>query len=163
MRYKSVLIGLLVAILFSGCDMVRGGFGLPTSDQIAQMKQQMDNHERELAIRDSLAALQQAQIKMLNDSLSKLDKNAPATLDKRFYLIGGTFKEESNIVHMVEFAKKKGFAPVRIPLKKGVTMVAIAGYNTLDEATAKVSQIKGTEICPYDVWVYNVAQRLHVE
>lgn len=164
MRYKLSLIIFFAALLLQGCDMVRGGLGLPTSEQLAQMKVQMDKHQKDLATRDSLAAVQQAQIQKLTDSLNKLETPlSVSTLDKKFYLIVGTFKEESNIVHMVEFAKKKGFAPVRIPLKKGVTMVAIDGYNTLQAAIAKVAEIKGTEICPYDVWVYSVSQRLHVE
>lgn len=162
MRYKFVLISLLATVLLQGCDMVKGGLGLPTSDQILQMKEQMDKHQRELYLRDSVMAAQQAQIKMLNDSLSKVEK-VSNSLDKRFYLIVGTFKEEANIEHMMQFAKKKGFEPLRIPLKKGVTMIAIDGYNTLQGATSKVAEIKGTEICPYDVWIYSVTQNLHIQ
>lgn len=162
MRYKSLLIIFFAIVVLQGCDMVRGGLGLPTSEQIEQMKLQMESHQKELALRDSIVAHQQTKIAELSENLNKTV--APEkSLDKNFYLIVGTFKDESNIEHMMTFAKKKGFSPIRIPMKKGVTMVAIDGYNTLHGATAKLSQIKGTEICPYDVWIYSVSQRLHVE
>lgn len=162
MRYKLLLIIFFAIICLQGCDMVRGGLGLPTSEQIQQMKVQMENHQRELDIRDSIVAQQQATIMELKQAADN-ESVVNSTLDKKFYLIVGTFKEESNIDHMITFARKKGFEPVRIPLKKGVTMIAIDGYNTLHGATAKLAQIKGTEICPYDVWIYSVSQKLHIE
>ena len=73
MRYKLSLVIVFAALLLQGCDMVRGGLGLPTSEQLAQMKVQMDKHQKDLATRDSLAAVQQAQIQKLTDSLNKLE------------------------------------------------------------------------------------------
>ena len=62
---------------------------------------------------------------------------------------------------MKEALEKLGYSPVRIPLKNGFDMVALAGFDSYKEAMQEIAKIEDNDLCPYDVWVYSVTQGLH--
>ena len=45
--------------------------------------------------------------------------------------------------------------------ENGFDMVALAGFDTYGQAAAEISKIEDNDLCPYDVWIYDVAQALH--
>ena len=149
---------LAVAVIFSGCDWVKGKLGMATSEDIARMKLELEQKAaREQWIKDSIETARLDSIKMVQQA-----QDMPySKLDKQYYVVLGSFKKDFNARNMVEALEKAGYSPVRIALKNGFDMVAAVGCNTNQEAWEEIKRIEENDLCPYDVWVYNIGQGLH--
>ncbi len=123
--------------------------GMKTSSEIEQMKlMELESSRRQKMLQDSLAA-----------AAAPVKKSG---LDKRYYVILGSFKEQSNVDLMVKDAKAFNFNPVVIPCNNGFTMVAASGHSTLPEACSAKIRVEDLDICPYDIWIYDTNQGLHI-
>ncbi|MCQ2116926.1 MAG: hypothetical protein MJY76_02150 [Bacteroidales bacterium] len=143
---------LLCLCILCSCDGLKHMLGMKTSSEIEQMKQ-MDYEisQRQKMLQDSLAAVEAAE---------RVVAENPG-LDKRYYVILGSFKEQSNVDLMVKDAKAFNFNPIVIPCSNGFTMVAASGHSTLPEACSARIKVEELDICPYDIWIYDTNQGLH--
>ena len=150
---------MLVAVcILSGCDWVKKQLGMPTSEDVARLKRELDMKELRLRqIQDSIEAVRLDSIKR------EQEKNLIpyVTLDKKYYIIMGSFKVISNAEMLKANLEKAGYSPIRIALQNGFDMVALAGFNSYPEALQELENIGDNDLCPYDVWIYNVDQNLH--
>lgn len=151
-----------ILVLSTGCDNIKKVFGLPTAADIEQMQQQIESVKqeqlaREKVLKDSIRTAIQDSIKMainVDGQNSQLDN---------YYLVIGCFKKEENAVNLYKLAKEQGFNPKRLKFKNGYEMVAIGGYKTITEAHNVRLKIEYDDICPWDIWVYSIKDRLHLE
>lgn len=143
---------LLCLCILCSCDGLKHMLGMKTSSEIEQMKQ-MDYEisQRQKMLQDSLAAVEAAERAVAENP----------GLDKRYYVILGSFKEQSNVDLMVKDAKAFNFNPIVIPCSNGFTMVAASGHSTLPEACSARIKVEELDICPYDIWIYDTNQGLH--
>ena len=143
---------LLCLCILCSCDGLKHMLGMKTSSEIEQMKQ-MDYEisQRQKMLQDSLAAVEAAERTVAENP----------GLDKRYYVILGSFKEQSNVDLMVRDAKAFNFNPIVIPCSNGFTMVAASGHSTLPEACSARIKVEELDICPYDIWIYDTNQGLH--
>ena len=143
---------LLCLCILCSCDGLKRMLGMKTSSEIEQMKQ-MDYEisQRQKMLQDSLAAVEAAERTVAENP----------GLDKRYYVILGSFKEQSNVDLMVKDAKAFNFNPIVIPCSNGFTMVAASGHSTLPEACSARIKVEELDICPYDIWIYDANQGLH--
>ena len=157
---KFVLLSLMAVCLLSGCDWVKRQLGMATSEDIARMKMELElKAANEKRIKDSIET---ARLDSLKRVVEEMEKGMPyAKLDKQFYVVLGSFKKDFNAENMVNALNKAGYSPVRIALLNGFDMVAAVGCNTLQEACAELKKIEDNDLCPYDVWIYNIEQGLH--
>ncbi len=155
--FKVLVLAAVSVAMLSGCDWVKERLGMATSEDIERLRIEMEQKElREKQIKDSIETARL-------DSLKKAQESAIpySSLDKQYYVIMGSFKEISNADVMKAELEKMGYSPVRIALKNGFEMVALAGFDKYGEAMAEIGKIEGNDLCPYDVWVYSVSQSLH--
>lgn len=143
---------LLCLCILCSCDGLKHMLGMKTSSEIEQMKQ-MDYEisQRQKMLQDSLAAVEAAERAVAENP----------GLDKRYYVILGSFKEQSNVDLMVRDAKAFNFNPIVIPCSNGFTMVAASGHSTLPKACSARIKVEELDICPYDIWIYDANQGLH--
>ncbi len=155
---RSVICMLVAVFMLSGCDWVKKQLGMATSEDIARLKMEMEQRElRQKQIQDSIALAKA-------DSLRLEQEKAVipyGTLDKRYYVIMGSFKLISNAEILKAKLEEAGFSPIRIALKNGYDMVALAGFNKYMDAYEEVFKVDESDLCPYDVWIYDVEQGLH--
>ncbi len=155
--FRGLLLVAVSAVMLSGCDWVKEKLGMATSDDIERLRVEMEQKElRQRQIEDSIETARL-------DSLKKAQESGIpyAQLDKQYYVIMGSFKEVSNADILKAELEKIGYSPVRIELKNGFEMVALAGFNNYGEALKEIAKIERNDLCPYDVWVYSVSQSLH--
>lgn len=151
-KLRLAVVCALAVLMLQGCDWVKGQMGMPTSDDIARMRMELSQKEElEKAARE----------KALQDSLAMAVPKAEPV--GGYHVVIGSFKDYGNADALVEFVGKMGHSARTIRLKNGYMMVSIGEHATLPEAVAQMRKIEGTEVCPYDVWVYSSAQGLHEE
>lgn len=156
---KKLLIAIILITSLSSCDAVKGLLGLATSEDIENAKRELaEKAKREKFIADSIAAFKL-------DSIAKAEAEAIAKakmLDKRYYVIIGSFIEDANAADMMNILTKQGYKPRLIPFKNGYKMVAADGSNSLSEAKKMQDKIEYIDASPYDIWIYGVEQNLHI-
>lgn len=159
-RFRYILALLVAVLLLQGCDMVRGGLGLPTSKDIEQMKQELQEQEQlEL---QKLKELERAAF--VEDSIKQAQQAQQAAMQvKGYHVIIGSFKDYRNAQQLADFVATQGYSPLQIPLKNGYMMVSLGQMETLSAAVKLMGKIENNEECPYDVWVYSSRQKLHKE
>ncbi len=160
MKDKLAMFLLCAAVVCSlnSCDWVKKQLGMATSEDIAKLKMEMEQQAlREKQIKDSIEAVRLDSLRLAQEQAS----SPYAKVDKQYYLIIGSYKEVSNAEAMQAQLQKVGYAPVRIKLKNGFDMVAAMGTDDFYEACRELNKIGEKDVCPYDVWIYNVNQGLH--
>ena len=157
-KIRTFICMLMAVCVLSGCDWVKRQLGMPTSEDVEKLKMELAMKElRQKQIADSIEAARLDSIRM-EQQKSVIPY---VTLDKQYYVIMGSFKLVSNAEILKANLEKAGYSPVRIALQNGFDMVALAGFNTYSEALAEMEKIGDNDLCPYDVWIYNVSQNLH--
>lgn len=157
-RFRYILALLAAVLLLQGCDMVRGGLGLPTSKDIEQMKQELQEKEQQELQR--LKELERAAF--VEDSIRQAQQVQHPEI-QGYHVIIGSFKDYRNAEALMAFVKKQGYNPLQIELKNGYMMVSLGQMETLSSAVKLMEKIEQNEECPYDVWVYSSRQKLHKE
>ncbi len=154
---KGLFLVAISAMMLSGCDWVKEKLGMATSEDIERLRVEMEQKElRKKQIEDSIETARLDSLKKAQESVIPY-----ALLDKQYYVIMGSFKEVSNADILKAELEKIGYNAVRIALKNGFEMVALAGFNNYGEALKEIAKIESNDLCPYDVWVYSVSQSLH--
>ena len=159
---RKLIIALILVASLSSCDAVKGMLGLATSKDIEKAKIELAKKaKREKLIADSIAAARLdsiAKVKVEADSITKAKM-----LDKKYYVIIGSFIEDANAADMMSILQKEGYKPRLIPFKNGYKMVAAASSNSLSEAKKLQDKIEYIDASPYDIWIYGASQKLHIE
>lgn len=178
---ERIVLSIVLVFFLSSCDQIRGVMGMATSADIEKARKELAvKKAKEQSIVDSLAVLQQdTLLQNSTDATASMGAENPAAgnavpngttegdmgytgaLDQRYYIIIGSFKQDHNTRSMLAFLKKQGYHPVKIPLKNGYDMVSLCGYDSYAGARDEIAKIEQWEICPYDVWIYDINQKLH--
>lgn len=155
-KYRYVVLSICAAILLQGCDWVKGQMGMPTSEDIARMKQ-------ELQLQEQLRMEEAAREQRMQDSLKRAAEIEAATRLEGYYVVLGSFRDHRNAQALEKLVKEHGYQPRQILLKNGFMMVAVGGFPTYSLAFREMEEIGEKDFCPYDMWVYGASQGLHSE
>ncbi len=150
--FKIMAVLLSIAFTLSGCDFFRSIAGKPTSKELAQLKIDAANAEKQK--QDSIARAAQIALNEQNAAL----KNS---LDKKYYVVVGSFKVPKNADNFKERLDSKGYNTQIIQFKNGYKVLAAFGSDNYAEAYREMEKIMEFQFCPYDVWIYDISQQLH--
>ncbi|NTV18618.1 MAG: SPOR domain-containing protein [Bacteroidales bacterium] len=89
-------------------------------------------------------------------------KIAPSQITARFYVIVGSFKDESNVAKMDGYLSKNGYKPIHLNFKNGYKVVASGAFANANEAYGAMRKLLELDFSPEDVWVYDTNQKLHI-
>jgi len=90
-------------------------------------------------------------------------KNTPSQIiTARFYVIVGSFKDESNVAKMDGYLSKNGYKPIHLNFKNGYKVVASGAFANANEAYGAMRKLLELDFSPEDVWVYDTNQKLHI-
>ncbi len=156
---KYMLTVILLALLLQGCDCIRGQLGMPTSSEIARMKEQMLQKEEQQRAAE-------ARERFVQDSIARAELQAKENAIRGYHVIVGCFKDWTNAGNMEKNLKAKGYREaVQIPLKNGYMMVSLGGMEKLQDAVRLMEKVSEDPGIPYydDIWVYGASQGLHKE
>ena len=157
-KLKYMALAVVAAFMLTGCDWVKGQLGMPTSEDIAMMKEQLAINEA----KEQQRLQEEARLKFIEDSLAQAQAQQVQKIEG-YHVIIGAFKDYSNADALEKFVFGLGYKPIKIMLKNGYMMVSLGGYATVGEAVAQIRKIESLEVCPYDVWVYPAHKGLHIE
>ena len=168
MRTKCLSFSLLAICLclLCSCDMFRSLAGRPTSDRIEQKKVLIALRQRtEQARLDSLAKAE----KHLADSLSAIDSIrscgmllrtpeqarglSSVGLEKKYYVILGTFSERTNAD---AFSRKlpAESQPAVFRLRNDFSVVTACQSDDPQEFFSRLSGLRAAKMCSADAWIF---------
>ncbi len=157
-RIVLFILSAIAICSLNSCDWVKKQLGMATSEDIARMKMEMEQKAlQEQRVKDSLETIRLDSLRIAQEQAA----SPYAKLEKQYYVVVGSYKEESNAQAMYAQLQKAGYLPLRIKLKNGFEMVAAVGTDSLEEACVQLNKIGETDLCPYDAWIYNIGQNLH--
>lgn len=154
-----LFLSIVFAISLQGCDWVKGQLGMPTSEDIARMKEEIRINEEQKA-----AIAQREQF--VRDSLAKAKAQQEKETVTGYHVVVGCFKDYSNAAKLEKSLETKGYADaMQIPLKNGYMMVTLGGMEKLGDAVRLMNKVSEASDIPYfeEVWVYNASHKLHKE
>ena len=157
---KIVPILLIASMLLTGCDFFRSIVGKPTSKELEKMRLEeiaRQKKQRQLdSIQKAQALLEQEMAQAANSNL--LDENAG-----RYHLIFGSYKVEGNAEKMKALLEKKGYEPHIFLFNNGFEVVSAKVFDNYQEALKELNKALEFDICPEDIWVYDINQNLHTK
>ena len=151
-----LFLSIVFAISLQGCDWVKGQLGMPTSGDIARMKEEIRINEEQKA---AIARREQ----FVRDSLANAKAQQEEETVTGYHVVVGCFKDYSNAEKFQQKLKGAGYEALQIPLKNGYMMVSLGELPKLGDAVAMMNKIAAMDGFPYDVWVYNASHKLHKE
>ena len=155
-RFRYIIVALCIMFVLQGCDMFRGMLGMPTSEDIELMKEELQAKQQEI--------LQQQRAAFVEDSLRKVQEQADVKPEiGGYHVIVGSFKDYRNADALEALVKKNGYPAKQVLLKNGFKMVVVGGYSRYGEASREMGIIGEMDFCPYDMWIYEASQGLHEE
>ena len=157
----AALAFLLAALLLvaPSCDQVRASLGKPTSADLEAIRaERAAEHER--AVKDSLAAEEQAR---LQAAQAAADSAAASAVLKRYYAVAGAFKEASGAKIYEDKLRENGFRVRTFDFRSGLKVVCVEGSDSLEAVRRDMTALKKLGIAPSDPWIYNTNQKLHKE
>lgn len=155
-KIKFVAAVLCAVFVMQGCDWVKGQMGMPTSEDIARMKQELQLQQEQIA-----KAAEEARMQRMQDSIKAAQAEAQLQRVSGYYVVLGSFKDHRNADALEALVRKFGYGPETIMLKNGFKMVVVGGFSTYSQAYREMEKIGEKDFCPYDMWVYGASQGLH--
>lgn len=157
---KNITLLITILLLLTGCDFFRKTLGKPTSKELEQMRIESEaeaarlkaEKERERAIADSLS--------LVNAKLM-MEQQKAKTLDKRYYVVLGSFKVPGNAAKFFAYLETKGLEPKEIKFKNGYDLVAVSGHDTLMEAYESLEHFLKFRYAPDDSYIYDTQLGYH--
>lgn len=170
---KKVLSIILIALAFlslASCDQLRSLAGRPTSEELAQMKGKKLEIEAEKAAREAARqAEEQRKRQVVADSLSALDKiesgavvmkpaknltsRSMELLDRRYYVMIGSFGDAANAVRLKDKAEAAGYPVMLLSFSNSLTAVAACATDCVAEAVGSLERLRQEAFCPADAWL----------
>lgn len=177
-KIGSILLPVvLAAALLSGCDFFRGLAGRPTSADIARKRDsletavrlQAEEAERQLALEQRRADSLAARERYVRDSLSaeqelrdrrvmvltpaKLKGLYHTTLDRKYYVITGSYRERVNAVKKQQILAAAGYESEIISFYNGFHAIGAGATDHVAEALASLKDMQANRLCPADGWI----------
>ena len=160
---KITLFTILCVIMLStgSCDWFRARLGMPTSDELAAV--------REKARQDSIqkadyARLLEAEQQRQRDSLLQAQAQATKPVLQRYHIVFGCFMMPDNANRMMQNLTKAGLSPQNITFKNGFSVISAAAFDRLGDAYNGMNQLMSeSPLAPYNIWIYDTRQQLHIE
>jgi len=184
MTKKSFLIFLLLfALSLTSCDWIRYHLGMPTSVELQARQEQTRQDSLLYAeyLRQEREQYDLMEDALFDAALSVEDEVTPSsgqyglygenrqdnsnTNMNRFHVIVGSFREPANAAKMVKQLADHGYKPHELQFRNGYRVVSAGSYAYHDDAEAakRSIQTKDPALCPYDVYIYDMNDRRHVE
>lgn len=157
-----VLVAVLSVLMATGCDMFRKIAGRPTSEDIEMKRLKIEAQQAEIEalkreqkrLADSLSmmdSLRQLSGTVLN--LSELGGLYMTSLDFKYYIIVGSFRNRSYAESLLVKVSGAGYSPVLICFRSGLFAVGLSPVNRVEEAVEALKTVKQEAFCPPDVWI----------
>ena len=177
MKKTALLLLFAAATLVTGCDFFRSLAGRPTSEVIAAKRDSLAEvarleaeeqarlaaaeQQRLAAIaaaeqfsRDSLAAeeeIRAAKIMVLTPE--KLKGLYRTELDKKYYVVAGSFRERANAEKKLRGVQEAGYEAVLISFRNGFHAIGAAPTDSVTVVLSALKAMKAGKICPNDAWI----------
>lgn len=177
-KIAGILLSLTLAGLFlQGCDFFRTLAGRPTSEDLALLRTEREAHLREVALleseqakreqrqRDSLAAVEQflrdsteAEAQMKEMKLMRLRPEQlkglyRTTLDRRYYVVMGSFRERANAEKKRGQIEAAGYRAEVISFNNGFHAIGAEPCDKITDALKAVLTLRQEPFCPADAWL----------
>ncbi len=168
MKKSVILLLSIVMISLTGCDFLRAVAGRPTGRDIEAKRVAILKAE-EKALQARLDSIRIAEEKIVADSLAALDSFrtagvtisgserigglADTKLNSRYYIIIGAFRASANAGKLFETAYEKGYSPVLINCRSGMTAVGLAPSDRIAEVRETYMKLMNEEFCPKEAWI----------
>lgn len=168
MKKSSLLLVLMMSILVTGCDFLRAVAGRPVSRDIEKKRIEIIKAEED-ALQARLDSIKKAELKVVADSIAALDSLvasgvfmsgpdrlgglAATELDNRYYIIVGAFRESANARKLFESASSKGYSPVLISCRNGMTAVGLCPTDRVAEIRKSYEALKNESFFPKEAWI----------
>lgn len=132
---------ILIPIIIAGIFLVRNKNGkeFPANGYSSEIKDSYKEEEPAIIEFDSL--LNETQVSGLIDenaadsvNIKTVEIDIPKTLNRKYILVGGSFKEEKNAEKYLSELKEKGFEPFHLGKRGNFFIVGIGRYNTEGQA-----------------------------
>ena len=160
LRFISVL--MMATMLFTGCDFFRSLVGKPTSKDLERMRQEEMARAEAQRKQDSIANAEAMLQKELAEKEAR--KNILDESEGRYHIIFGSFKEDGNAEKMKARLEQHGYSPKILLFENGFEVVSVKAYDDYGKAYHDMMQVYlEMEICPDDIWIYDINQNLHVK
>lgn len=161
MKAKITAVLIVSALLFSGCDQIRGLLGMPTSSDIAAKKlkiaakMQKEKDSSALQIGDTVAATaMKPAVNPMGKKMTEVPMPARTSenegLKYRYYIIVGSYREAANVQRRMADVRGNGGVPVLIE-KDELTLVGAAGFNSMSAAADAMGDVSNFAS---DAWIY---------
>jgi len=165
------------ALLLSGCDFFRGLAGRPLSGDIERKRDSLETASRlraeetarllaleqrradslaarERYVRDSLTAEQELQERrVMRLSPAQLKGLYLTTLDKKYYVITGSYRERANAVKKQQSLQDAGYDSEIISFYNGFHAIGAGATDHIAEALSLLKELLGRKLCPEDAWI----------
>ncbi|PKP45325.1 MAG: hypothetical protein CVT95_08950 [Bacteroidetes bacterium HGW-Bacteroidetes-12] len=151
---KVLILTLLLAFTFSGCQFFRDKFGKDkAADTLAVWEAKQDSIKKvEMLKAKKLEEARRAKEKAIQDSLMKVREMEARN---RFHVIIGSFKVPTNADEYQKQVSTFGFQdPKIVESPNGFRMVSIGAFETYSKATNEIVRINRTKEEPIELWVY---------
>ncbi|HBL75036.1 MAG: hypothetical protein A2W90_07425 [Bacteroidetes bacterium GWF2_42_66] len=78
---------------------------------------------------------------------------APVINNDKYFLIGGSFRQEENAVIFIEMMKKEGYQPEDLGVFNGLHRISIQSFSSFQEAKDKLNELRGGDP-KSGVWIH---------
>lgn len=177
MKKTVILLLLAAAMLVTGCDFFRSLAGRPTSDVIAAKRDSLAEVARleaeqqarlvaaeqqrlaalaaaEQFSRDSLAAEEEIRAsKIMVLTPGKLKGLYRTELDKKYYVIAGSFRERPNAEKKLRGVQEAGYEAVLISFRNGFHAIGAVPTDSVTVIVSALKALKAGKVCPNDAWI----------
>lgn len=151
---KVLILTLLLAFTFSGCQFFREKFGKDNAaDTLAVWQAKQDSIKKvEMLKAKKIEEARRAKEKAIQDSLMKVREMEARN---RFHVIIGSFKVPSNADEYQKQVATYGFQdPKIVESPNGFKMVSVGAFETYSKATNEILKINRSKEEPIELWVY---------
>ena len=168
---------LLLLLMLSGCDFLRGLAGRPTSEDIARKRDSLETVQRlraeeaarllaaeqrradslaarERYVRDSLSAEQELRDRhVMRLTPAQLKGLYHMSLDRKYYVITGSYRERANALKKQRSLSDAGYESEIISFYNGFHAIGAGATDHVAEALSLLKELLGKKLCPTDAWI----------
>jgi hypothetical protein len=154
-----VAIMCVIMLSTSSCDWFRSRLGMPTSQELAAAKEKARQDSIQKA---DYARLQEENRQRQRDSILQAQAAKPAL--QRYHVVFGCFMVPDNANRLMQNLTRAGLTPQNIAFKNGFNVISAAAYDKLGDAYNGMNQLmSASSLAPYNIWIYDTRQQLHLE
>lgn len=158
MIQKTIFL-ILIAFFLVSCDWVRKKLDMPTSEQIAEKREQIAQIEKD---REQTSQKEQintaesvAKSESSNNSEPTQSVENEENLQYKYYIVVGSFANPANAERMKKKMEKEQILDKPFTYKRsdGLTLVAIGRYKSWQGASVALNDVK---YLIEDAWIYKI-------